>query len=241
MLKVLVANSNENENQTISRLFSESNDISIINTYTGNETLKIYRERKPGISIIDTGFKDIPYKKIINDLSITYPEIKKCNFLLTTNSEQDTICFENCKRVYQIFEKPIDYDKLLEVVNELKPQYELKEINEFELNIMLIELNFHSSSEGTKYMREAIILSYYKYPESISLEEIYSKIAKQNGKTENEIRASVRSSLNTVNKSRVYSNRESILDRYDKNYNITPRDFLDTFVAHLHCTYNSSN
>ena len=88
-------------------------------------------------------------------------------------------------------------------------------------------------------MKTAIFICYYQYPYFPTLKELYIEIAKQYGKTVEEIKSGIRSSLITVNNSRNRITKKTILDIFDKSYNITPKDFLKTFVTHLRYAKNN--
>ena len=215
MLTVLIANQNVEENTIINNLFSDKNTFNTFQTYTGIDTLNKYRKNEPNISIIDTDFTDISSNVLIDKLSESYPYIYKCNFILTTEQDTDINEFNNFKRIYQVFRKPFQYDELKKSVYELKPQYEIANISDFDINVSLIEFRFNISSDSTKYMRMAISICYYQYPNFPSLKELYFQIAEYYGKTVNEVKAGIRNSLSSVNNSRLYLNKKTILDIYN--------------------------
>ena len=241
MLRLLVANHNIEENKNICNLFSNNNVITTIPVYSGIETLSTYKQKEPDISVIDTEFADISYLKIISDLSLIKTEIIKRDFILTAGENTDINPIMNFKKVYQIFRKPFEYTELAETIYELTPKGEIAEITDLDIMLILLDLKFNIKSDGTKYMKMAIIMYYYSYPNFPTLKEIYEDISTKTGKTPLEVKAGIRNSLNLVNKARAYITKKTILDIYDKNYNITPTEFLDTVVTYLYYKKIKSN
>lgn len=166
-------------------------------------------------------------------LSFSPIERKKCNIILTMNQKQKTYELKNVIKINQILYKPIDYSELLEKINLMKYELELKNISENKLNYYLLTLNFNINSKGCKYLESAIIHYYYSSQSFNSLDHLFSTVATEYNINSNEVREGIRCSLIPLNTYRNNIKENPILKLFDETRNITPKYFLDTFVTYL--------
>lgn len=235
MLKVLVANKHTDENLTFCKILSQDKDIRIINSNTGIQTLNMYNNLNPQVLILDSGFDDIndmSYIEILDRLSTVF-ERNKCNILITLDKPDDIISLTNVTKIWKIFKKPLNYDKLMKTINDMKNFFEFPILLEDDLDSILLDLNFHLGADGTKYMKTAIVECFYDKSLFHSLDNIYSIVAKTKNKTVKEIRDGMRSSLIPLNKYGSYNTDNTLLHLLS-NGNVGTKYFLEVFVTYLH-------
>lgn len=235
MSKILVANQNLQENLSYCQVLSSIAELKILSSNSGLETLNMYNEFEPNILILDSNFSDMPYLEIINKLSASVYERKKCNIIVTTRKQDESLLLSNVIKVWKIFIKPFNFEDLLKVIYELKPFYEFPPLTEIELNALLLNLNFNLGTEGTRYVKTAITECYNDSSLFHSLDNIYPIVATVHNKTIKQVRDGMRSALIPLNKYRTFSKSNSLLQLFDETRNITPKYFLEIIVTHLHC------
>lgn len=233
MVKILIADENIEQTKNFSQFLTNDKDFFVESANTGFSALNKYLEFKPNILILDSHFTDISYIEIIDRLCTIPLEKKKCNTILTINKPQDQLALKNTAKIYQIFNKPLDYNKLLETINLMKCEFKVEDLTLYELDFLLLHLNFNLKSNGTRYIESAIIQCYY-YPTLLcSLDGIFNIIAKQYNTTSETVRDGMRSALNPLNNSRIYEHPHPLTKLFDINRNITPKYFLETIVTYL--------
>ena len=115
----------------------------------------------------------------------------------------------------------------------MKCEFKVEDLTLYELDFLLLHLNFNLKSNGTRYIESAIIQCYY-YPTLLcSLDGIFNIIAKQYNTTSETVRDGMRSALNPLNNSRIYEHPHPLTKLFDINRNITPKYFLETIVTYL--------
>lgn len=235
MLKILVANQNSIQNLQYNKFLTE-NGYSVKSTFNSETTLKMYKELEPSILILD--FKLTNIRSVIEEISFSPLERKKCNIILTTDKDEKINVLENVCKINRIFYKPINYVELLKQLELMKSENELKNISDDELNYYLLPLNFSINSKGCNYLKSAILHCYY-YPKKFnSLNDIYITIANEYNIDFIEVKNSVRNSFIPLNNSRNRIKDNSILKLFDSTRDITPKYFLDTFVTYLRIKKN---
>lgn len=230
MLKILIANQNNKQNLQYNKFLTE-NGYNVKSTFNSKTTLEMYKELEPSILILDYKLTNIT--KVIDKLSFSALERKKCNIILTVNKNEKINELENICKINRIFYKPIYYVELLKQLELMKSEYELKDITDDELNYYLLPLNFSINSNGCIYLKSAIS-HYYYYPKRFnSLNDIYILISSEYNITPKEVKYAIRNSLVSLNNYRNSIKGNSILKLFDETRDITPKYFLDIFVTYL--------
>lgn len=237
MLKILVANQNNKQNLQYNKFLTEKG-YNVQSSFDGKSTLTSYKELDPNILILDSNLTDIKYTEIIDKISLSPIERKKCNIILTIEQEQGITTLENVCKINQIFYKPLNCTKLLTQLDLMKIEFELKDLSEDELNFYLLPLNFNINSNGCIYLKSAISYYYY-YPRRFnSLNDIYILISNEYNITPKEIKDAIRNSLVPLNNYRNSIKENSILKLFDETREITPKYFINVFVTYLRIKKN---
>lgn len=233
MIRVLVANEDIEQNSCCCQFLSNDKNLSIDSTFTGLSTINNYFETKPDVLVLDSNISDIHYTQIINKLSVEIKEKQNINTIVTISDFEQKNYLEDVAKVYKIFYKPLDYKKLLETINLIKYETSIPELTISELDYLLMRLNFSVFSNGTYFIKSAILQCYY-YPDYLkSLDNILNLIAYQYNVTTKTVREGIRSALIPLNNRITYNKSEPLLKIFDSSRNITPKYFLETIVTYL--------
>lgn len=166
MIKVLVANEDVKQNRKCCQFLAKDKNLSVIAAINGTSALQQYLEIKPNVFVLDSHFTDICYTDIIDRICIALNEKKKCNTIVTVNNVEEQLILKNTAKVYKILDKPLNLYKLSVAVSSIINESKIIELKEIEVISLLLSLNFHIASEGTRYLVSAIMYCYY-FPNSL--------------------------------------------------------------------------
>lgn len=227
MLKILVANQNNEQNLEYCRFLANRTSYDIQSCTNGNSTLVKYKKEEPNILILDSNFNDINCTELIN--KITSYEKNKCNIILTVDSIHQFFNLKNVAKINQILYKPINYEELINKIDLMKREFETIDILDNELNSYLLQLSFNINSIGCKYLKCAILKYYYNPKKFNYLDDIFITVAYEYNITKSKVRESSLIPLNTYRD----NIEHPIMKLFDTTRNITPKYFLEVFVTYL--------
>lgn len=234
MLKVLVASENIKQNSQCFDYLAKDKDLEVISTNDGLTTLNEYISERPNILILDTFFRDLNYTDIIDKITKLDDESSKCNTILTVNTDIKKLDLRNVEKIYSILSEPVNFEDFSQALANMKTKCKYTEITVDEVNAYLSRLYFNLGSNGTNYIRSAIFYCYYNPSALKSLDSIYDFVAKEYNVDTKTIRAGIRSSLIPLNTYRLFNSQNKLLTIFDiYKDNITPKQFLKTFVPYL--------
>ena len=243
MVKVLIADSNLDEVTSYSQYLSNyDNTLEAIGSNTGIDTLSKYNEMKADILILNSGFKDIKSTEIVDRLSNTVYERSNNNIILTMNSKNEVFKFNNTAKIYRIFQKPFDMQKLADTVVEIKDGCKNDALDEDYLNKLLFSMRITIGSYQTEILKEAIREA-YTYPALLdNFDAVLSILAfKHNNVTPENIRNAIRNSLYNLNKYRDKFQTHPVVKMFELDRNISPKNFLEAVVSYLHVQKSKQN
>ena len=226
MIKILVADRDIQQNlSSLKNIFHEEN-IFIKETHTEDETFNSYININPDVLILSTFFNGLKTSILIDKISNNAIDKSKSNIVLTTNNSNELLDFPNISKVYRIILKPVVDTVLIETIRRIYIENSQKELDEYELDVLLVKLNINRNSYGGEFLSEAIRQCYY-FPFLLrKLDKVLEKISAKYGVTKENARSCIRNVLNSIN-----------IEQYnffDKNKTITPKYFLNTVVSYLH-------
>lgn len=161
MIKVLVANEDIKQNRDCLQFLANDKSFSIASAANGTSALQKYLEIKPNVFILDSYFTDICYTDILDRICITLDEKKKCNTIVTVNNNREQLLLQDVEKVYKILKKPLNLCNLYNTINTMVKESQIIELKEVEVASLLLKLNFHVGSEGSRYLISAITYCYY--------------------------------------------------------------------------------
>lgn len=240
MFNVLVANADNNQRVSYCQYLNQnSKKLNIIGVENGVKALNTYNEINPSALVMDTEFSDLSCTEIINKLSSTKKESKKCNIIITTNFNTPISTISNTEKIYKILFKPIEFKDLKVSVDNICLNSQIPELDELQLQIFLLDLKFNINSLSTKYLIEAIHQCYYSPYLLGKLDDIIRLIAYKFNEPEKTIKSAFRNSLKPINNYRNNITKSEFINLFDPMRNISPRYFLEVITTYLHKKNNS--
>lgn len=235
MFNILVANSDVNQRESYCQYLTRtSKKLNIIGVDSGIKAINSYNEINPCAFVLDTKFSDISSYEIINKLSSTKKESKKCNIILTTNPTEPISIISNAEKIYRILFKPIEFRDLKNAVDNICLNSQIPELDDFKLQLFLLDLKFNINSLSTKYLIEAIHQCYY-FPHLLgNLDDIIKLIAYKFNVNEKTVKFSFRNALKPINNYRENITQSAFINLFDSMRNITPKYFLEVITTYLH-------
>lgn len=240
MIKVLVADENiEQATECCQYLSNNDHMLKTISANTGIETLEKYNTLKTDILVLNSHFKDVKSTEIVDRLSSTKSERKKINIILTLNSKNEKVDFNNVVKIYSFLDKPLNLKEVSDTITQIKSENKYDEFDENYLNKLLISLRIIIGSYQSSLLVEAI-KECYEYPRLLSnFDELLSLLSFKHNDLETEtIRSAIRSSLNDLNRYREKLKDHPIVKMFEPDKNISPKAFLEIIVSYMHAQKN---
>lgn len=235
MFNILVANADTNQRECYCQYLIHNNkNLNIIDVDTGIKAINSYNEINPSAFVMDTNFSDLSSYEIIDKLSSTKKESQKCNIILTTTKTEPISIVSNAEKIYRILFKPIEFRDLKTAVDNICLNSQVHELDDFKLQLFLLDLKFNINSLSTKYLVEAIHQCYY-FPHLLgNLDDIIKLIAYKFNVSEKTIKFSFRNALKPINNYRETIKQSTFINLFDPMRNITPKYFLEVITTYLH-------
>ncbi len=235
MYKVLISDSNEKEILDCFEYLSTKNrNLNLYKMLSGKETLDTYVNLEPNILILNTSLKDMSGVEVLDKLSMSIEERKKCNTIIIANNQDEQLKIKNASKVYKILSKPYEFEELSKTVEIMCQKDDYSQLSPKYLDIYLLTLGFCMSSNGTLYMKTAIQIGFcFPYYLS-SLGQTIKYIAKEYSVTESTVKNALVASLKPLNNNLVYSyDKKSLYNLFNKNKNVSTKEFIQISVSYL--------
>lgn len=233
MVKILIGNKNTTELDILSQNLTNDKKFKVANVTNGNEVLHTYLKTKPDILILDNSVSDMTIEDIINRLSASPIERKKCNTVLILPYNYN-VKFKRYEKICEIVYKPFSTAEINNIINELSIDYNTPDLDVGEVDWLLQSLNFNCLSVGYRYMRDAITYCYYKPDELEFLNNILKYLAYQYNTNESKIRDSMNACIRPFNNSASYGCTKELFNiLYNNGNKLSLKDFLERIVLYL--------
>lgn len=225
MIKLMIAEDNIDIGSTYVQFLTNDKDIKIVSYSTDGERALIeYLEKKPDILLLDL---DLPKKnglEIIEYLSKIPEEKDKCNIIVITGDKQKIGKIRKTSKVYEIIEKPVKFEKLVDFVKEIP----LPNNNDFETKKkdMFSILKLKPSSKGTKYLADAVEITYNDPSMEDNLNQLYNIISIKRCVTFSKAKWGIINSIKRINRVAPRDFLKKVFYVYDKYDEITPKNFF---------------
>lgn len=233
MIKVMVAEDNIDENSMFCKVLTKDENIKVVSyTLDGEKTIEEYFERKPDVLLLDLGMPKVNGLDIINILSSYEEEKSKCNIIVVSGDTGGLRAnLFNTAKVFRVIPKPANFDYVIQSVKEsVDYNYEIPEKS---LREILLELRFNIHSTGVAYLTSAIKIA-FKRPRLLNnISDLYNEVAKEYHISPNKVRWSIRSTIDTLNRS---VSIEDICSIFELNYTPdypTPKNFITLVVEYF--------
>lgn len=215
-------------------IFSKYTNVEIVGyAKDGESALKMYKDIKPDVLILDLGLPKKNGLELINDLSNYERENPKCNVIVITGDTRLKDNLLNTRKVYRIILKPAPSDILLKTISEIKSELVTKQFPEHEWQVILGRLNLNPYSKSCKLLTDIVKTCYTDSELLDNMKKLYFIMSSKYSCTPKKIQSRLRSCIDTANR---LSNKETFSSLFlIDNYNalISPKQFVVGITRHL--------
>ena len=145
MVNVLIGNKNTDEIAILRQELTNDKIFRIENVVTGTEIITTYWKFSPDILVLDSELPDMSTENIIDRLSCTPLERKRCNTILTVPSNY-IMRLTDLQKINTVLYKPISNHKLSNTIKKIAIDYNTPDIEVGEIEWLLLSLNFNCMS-----------------------------------------------------------------------------------------------
>lgn len=233
MVNILIGNKDSREINILCQELTNDKSYKIENMTTGINTLSMYWKLNPDILVLDNNLPDLSIKDIVDRLSCSPLEKKKCNTILTLTPNY-RIGLNNVTKISEILYKPILNNELVNAIKTLAVDYNTPDLFVGEVDLLLQSLNFNCMSAGYKYMKDAITYCYYRPDELEFLNNVLKYLAYKYNVPETRVRDCLKSCIRPFNNTNIlnqYSDLYAVL--YNNGNKLSLKDFLERIVFYL--------
>lgn len=232
MVNLLIGNKNTKEVDILCHKLTNDENFKIEHTITGIDTVSAYWNLTPDILVLDSNLTDMSIPDIVDRLSASPIEQKRCNTILTV-PKNHTIKLHNVTKINSIIYKPILNNELVDKIKIMSIDYNTPDLEAGEIDWLLQSLNFNCLSMGYKYMKDAIIYCYYRPDQLEFLTNVLKYIAYKNKIPESRVRDCLKSSIRPLNHTSLSQTHELYKVLYNNGHSISLKDFLERLVFYL--------
>lgn len=232
MIKVMIADDNNAIRESCFNFLAKDEEIKVVSFATnGEETIQKYFETQPDILLLDLDMPKINGIDVINTIGRFSEEKEKCNIIVVSGSLEHLHKLYNTAQVYRVIPKPVDFDNIVETIKEI-PQ-KSRELDQKKLRELLLELRINIYSTRGKYLISAINIAYRQSYLLESIKDLYSEVARRYGVSPMTVKWSIRTLIDTLNRSWSIKELCSIFSLNFKPDAITPKYFITLMVQYF--------
>ena len=233
MIDVLIADDSAVQTEQLSDVLSKEKDFKILKiSRNGMEAFNDYIALNPTALILDL---DMPVKsgiEVINELSNDTNFDSKKNIIVVSGSMPFRSQISNPRKIKWIFSKPLDYERLIEEIREIKREENLKPDLEQDLDRLFTGLDIKPYTKGSRYLKTAINTAYYDNDRDVNISNIIRHIS-YNYKNPHldSIQSAMDKTVNTLYLKKVED--EKIKKAFSGNYKITTKEFIVKALSYI--------
>lgn len=233
MVKVLIGNKNIQKGIKNFQFLQESNEFEVVTSSSATEIINKCQVIEPAIIVLNSNLPDMVYTEVIDRISNLPNEFNKCNLILTIDKPEDKLLLSNTSIIYRVFDNNSDEKIARETINTLKAKFEIPALTIKELRNILLSLGINTYSIGSQYLISVIFKCYY-YPENfVTLDNVYKLVADEYHISNEQIKNSIRHTIDTFNRSYNLSNKSLYLKIFENEKDISPKRFIQMLVNYL--------
>lgn len=232
MIKVMIAEDNVYISKNCFKFLTNDENIKVVScTLDGEETIKDYFDLKPDVLLLDLNMPKINGLDVINTIGKDTEERSKCNIIVVSGSSEYLYKLYNTAQVYRVIHKPVDLDYVLKTIKEIP----LKNtgIDQKRLKELLAELRLSIFSTRVQQLITAINLAYEKPFLLNNIKDLYVEVAKIYNVSPKTIKWSIRTSIDTLNRSVSIDTLCSVFSLKFRPETVTPKYFITLIVEYF--------
>lgn len=232
MIKVMIAEDNVYISKNCFKFLTNDENIKVVScTLDGEETIKDYFDLKPDVLLLDLNMPKINGLDVINTIGKYTEERSKCNIIVVSGSSEYLYKLYNTAQVYRVIHKPVDLDYVLKTIKEIPLKN--KGIEQKKLKESLAELRLSIFSTRVQQLITAINLAYEKPFLLNNIKDLYVEVAKIYSVSPKTIKWSIRTSIDTLNRSVSIDTLCSVFSLKFRPETVTPKYFITLIVEYF--------
>lgn len=232
MINVLIADDNIHICESLFNILTKEKDFKVTGiAHNWRDIEKHYFETQPDLLLLDLNMPGKSGLQIINELTEKETKPKK-NIIVMSGDTKYRASLTNVEKVKWVFSKPLDYDKLIDVIRTSNKETVNTEVISSMIDDLLSKLRI-PFGKGRRLLKVAIILAYTR-PILLHKIEILMKHVAQKENYDNV--KSVRSIIDkTIDKIFFQTNDSSIFYILDEYYGekMTTKSFISSCVLYI--------
>lgn len=233
MIDILIADDNAVQTEQLSKILSREKDFRILKISSdGEEALNDYISLKPTVFILDLNMPKMSGIDIIDELSKDYNFDSKNNIIIVSGDTLFRSQLTNTQKIKWIFPKPINYDKLIYEIREIKKEENFSPTFKDDLDVLFSKLDIKPYTKGSIYLKNAIYIAYYNNSREINISNITKKIAiRYNVTNSDSIQSSMDKTVSTLYPKHVKD--DDLKKVFTSDYKITTKDFISRALYYI--------
>ena len=232
MINIMIAEDNIELNKQYSNILSKENYInSIFSTFNGEDTITNYFKLEPDILILDLNIPQINGIDVINTIGKLSGEKKKCNIIVVSGSIEHLNKLYNTAQVYKVIPKPTKIENIIDTIKEMS--IPIKELDQKKLKLLLLELGINIFSSKGRQLIKAISIAFNQPYLLENIKDLYSEVGKQYSISPLTVKWSIRSLIDTLNRSLSINDLCSFFSLNFKPETISPKFFISLVVEYF--------
>ena len=233
MINILIADDNAVQTEQLAKVLSREKDFRILKvSKDGIEALNDYISLKPTVLILDLNMPKMSGLEVIEELSNDTNFDSKNNIIVVSGSTIFRSQLTNTQKIKWIFSKPIDYDRLIEEIREIKREEVFKPTFKEDLDFLFFKLDIKPYTKGSTYLKNAICIAYYDDSKEINISNITKKIAvRYNVPHSDSIQSAMDKTVRTIYPKHVKD--DNLKKVFTSDYKITTKDFISRALYYI--------
>lgn len=236
MTRIMVAEDSTSLFSCYQKLLTKDKTVKIIGcAKDGKTAVSMYKEENPDILLLDLNLPKKNGLQIISDLSNYENNDYKCNIIIVSGNSHLRKKLLNTKKIYAIISKPINFNTLLNTINEFKQDQIIYNFPEKKCINLLLNLKLKPFSKSGQLLIDIIKLSYSNIEILENMNQLYFIMSRKKSCKPEKIRSSLRSTIRTVNRFATSKTLHSIfcIEYDDINNILSPYQFINGIISYL--------
>ena len=233
MIDILIADDNAVLAEQLTKVLSKEEDFRILKvSKDGVEALNDYISLKPTVLILDLNMPKMSGIDVIEELSKDTNFDSKNNIIVVSGSTLFRSQLTNPEKIKWIFSKPINYDRLIYEIRDIKKEENFKPTFKEDLDVLFSNLDIKPYTKGSNYLKTAICIAYYEDSQDINISNITKQIAyKYNVSHSDSIQSAMDKTVRTIYPKHVKD--DNLKKVFTSDYKITTKDFISRALYYI--------
>lgn len=201
MFRLMIAEDNIHLMNYYQNILSEDKNVNVVaKTFNGEETIKLYKEKKPDILLLDLDLPIFNGLEVINKLSKFEVDKKSCNIIIISGNYDLRLELFNTEKVYRIIAKPASKDCIINTIHNFISENSRNEFPIDRLRNLMFALKLKPYSNSCNLLIDTIETAYYSPYLLDNMKTLYNITASRYDYSSEKVKESIRSCIRTINR-----------------------------------------